>query len=65
MRVLISPNRYNEIHKGNRNFIIIPGHEVVDIEDVTAKNEDYWVVTKYEEPPQLSDTLHPTDVHNV
>jgi endonuclease I len=64
-RILLSPNTYNEIHNDNRNFTIKPGHQVPKIEDVVTKEHEYWIVTKHEEPPQLSDTLHPTDVHNI
>jgi hypothetical protein len=64
-RIILSPNMYNEIHKDSRNFIIVPGHQVDEIEDVTTKDEAYWIVTKHEEPPEKSDTLHPTDVENV
>jgi len=63
-RVLVSLNVYNAIHKNKRNFIIRPGHEVAEIEDVTKKGQEYWVVTKHEAPPESSDTLHVTDVHN-
>lgn len=65
VRIQLSPNTYNEIHQDNRCFIIVPGHQVNEIEDVTAKHGTYWIVTKHEQPPEESDALHPTDVHNA
>jgi len=64
-RIPLSLNDYTEIHKDNRSFTIVPGHQVTKIEDVTVKEPEYWIVTKHEEPPEQSDTLHPTDVHNI
>lgn len=64
-RVRLSLNDYERIHKDNRRFVIVPNHQVAEIEEVTTKEPGYWIVTKHEEPPELSDTLHPTDVHNT
>jgi hypothetical protein len=64
-RIPVSLNDYTEIHNDKRRFTIAPGHQVPKIEEVTAKEPGYWIVTKHEEPPELSDTLHPTDVHNA
>ncbi len=64
-RIQMSLEEYTEIHKDKRRFIIVPGHDVSEIENVTTKKSSYWVVTKYEVPPENSSTLHPTDVHNT
>lgn len=64
-RIQLSLKDYKKIHTNPRRFTIVPGHQVENIEEVTAKEQGYWVVTKYEEPPELSTVLQPTDVQNV
>lgn len=64
-RVIINLHTYNEIHKQNNRFVILPGHEVASVEDVVTKNDKYEVVQKKVEPPESSDTLHPSSLHNV
>src|SRR4051812_2789681 len=36
-RIKITLNDYNEIHTVREHFIVLPGHEVPKIEDVTSK----------------------------
>jgi hypothetical protein len=64
-RIKVTPNDYNKIHKERDTFVIVCGHNVPKIEDVTATGPEYCVVTKHEVPPQSADLLNPTDVHNV
>ncbi len=64
-RIKLSLDDYNAIHSDARRFTILPRHHVPEIENVTAKKRGYWVVTKHEKPPEISDELQPTDVDNV
>lgn len=37
---------YEEVRSGFERFLVIPGHELVDIEDVIERHDDYLVVAK-------------------
>jgi hypothetical protein len=64
-RIKVTPKDYNKIHTARNRFVIVCGHEVSEIEDVTAKTPEYCVVTKHVTPPQSAAALNPTDVTNV
>lgn len=64
-RVPVSPKTYHKIHKDERSFVVVPGHEVVSVERVIAKELGYSVVRKYEVPPALATRLHPTSLDNL
>lgn len=64
-RIKISPNTYDAIHKENDQFIIMPGHEALQVEDVIDKLPDYYIVKKHQQPPRSSHKpLQPTSVDN-
>ena len=63
-RIKISMDEYNTIHKNNKAFVIVPGHEVVEYEHVVSKNRSYYVVEKYVNPPSTATKLNPTDLTN-
>lgn len=52
--ITLSAHRYQELHKGKRQFITIPGHEIPEVERVIMSAPKYNVVEKYSNPP--SDT---------
>jgi hypothetical protein len=64
-RVPITMHEYREIHKNRRQFIIVPGHEVMSVEKVIVEKPDYTVVEKNVQPPEDPDTMHPTSIGNV
>lgn len=45
-RVVISPERYAEIHRDPSQFIVLAGHEVETIESVVDTWRDYLIVRK-------------------
>ena len=48
-RVTIDVEAYVEVRKHPRRFIVRPGHEVPDIEEVVEQTEHYTVVEKPDE----------------
>jgi hypothetical protein len=64
-RVKLSLNDYNKIHQARNTFVIVCGHDVPKIEEVTEKHTEYCVVTKHEEPPRSDGQLNATPVENV
>ena len=63
-RIQLEPSRYNNIHTHRNSFVLIPGHEVTDIEEVVITEKNYVVVNKFIEPPFTITKLHKTDVDN-
>ena len=63
-RVEITLNEYNEIHHSKKRFVILPGHEVSSIEKLVQTENRYYVVEKFEAPPEGPTHLNPTSLQN-
>lgn len=64
-RIKVTLNDYNEVHSVRDRFVIVCGHNVPNIEDVTQEEAEYCVVTKHKDPNQSPGSLNSTDIHNV
>lgn len=60
-RIKLTVSDYVAIHRQSNEFVIVPGHEIAEIEKVTRKESDYYTVQKYFTPPQKPTKLHPKD----
>ncbi|MDB5182783.1 MAG: hypothetical protein JWO47_567 [Candidatus Saccharibacteria bacterium] len=60
-RIKISSSTYAKLHGKNNSFVIIPGHNVKEIERVVLRRPNYEVVEKYIEPSKSVKGLHITD----
>jgi hypothetical protein len=49
--ITLSAQKYEELHKNNRQFIAIPGHEVPEVERIVLRTPKYIVIEKYGDPP--------------
>lgn len=65
IRVPIPLDRYAEIHRNRKRFVIVPGHEVVEVEKVVEHGDEYAVVEKFKNPPDNPGNLKSTDVNNA
>ena len=45
-RIELTPEEYAGVRRQSRQFILAPGHEVLEIEDVVNRNDRYEVVRK-------------------
>jgi hypothetical protein len=52
--LLITPGDYRRI-RDERHFIVLPGHEMPDVETVVARAQNYVVVRKPEEAVQRAE----------
>lgn len=59
-RIQLEAGRYKHIHKNERTFIVLPDHEVIDIERVVRRTKAYTVVEKRMRPPKHVTALKPT-----
>jgi hypothetical protein len=44
--VSLSPVAYGRVHEDPRDFVVLPGHEIPDVEDVVARGTGYLHVRK-------------------
>lgn len=51
-RIIVTFVDYQKIHKARDMFVVKPDHVVYEIEDVTKRTPDYWIVKKHEYPSQ-------------
>jgi hypothetical protein len=52
-RIPISVEEYEEVHKNNKQFIALPGHENKAIEEVIKSRSAFNVIQKYTDPAQV------------
>lgn len=52
-RIQLTAETYEEIHKDNRRFIALPGHENNAIEEVVGQRGDFNIIQKYTDPIEL------------
>jgi hypothetical protein len=55
MHVEISLTEYVRVRRHAHRFIVVPGHEQPDIEQVVERHRDYWVVEKHGEAAAAAD----------
>ncbi|MEO5691238.1 MAG: hypothetical protein ABIQ64_03565 [Candidatus Saccharimonadales bacterium] len=65
LRIDMSLKEYEQIHTDRKQFVVIPGHEIVAVEEVVDSMANYSIVKKVVEAPENPDTLHQTPVFNV
>jgi hypothetical protein len=46
-RITFTPGKYKELHQNSNQFILVPGHEVAEVERVVFRGDSYIVVEKY------------------
>jgi len=64
-RITLCPEEYLEQHRNSSQFIVLPGHNVVEIERIVESHKKYIVVEKFMTPPATSGSLNKTDVNNT
>ncbi len=56
-RIRLSPDTYAAVREDGRQFIVRPGHECLDIEEVVEGNDEYEVVRKRGVAGQVAEQL--------
>ena len=57
-RIHLSKADYERIRSNSAHFGVVPGHEVLDVETVIEKHEDWAIVEK---PSDVADIVESTD----
>ena len=63
-RITMTLDRYDEIHKDRKQFLILPGHQVEPIEDIIETRPEYMVVRKRITPPEVPVKLNRSSIDN-
>lgn len=56
-RIELSVSTYGDIHQNRSRFVVLPGHEVIEVESVIETNDAYTIVEKFLDPPEDPTTL--------
>lgn len=64
-RIVLKPSRHKSLHQNNSQFVVLPGHNIPDIERLVKNTPKYLVVEKYVTPPKKATKLHKTDINNT
>ncbi len=63
-RIGLNTKKYRAIHSNRNQFILLPGHDVPEVERTVRTEEGYVVVEKYLVPDDANPRLSKTDVDN-
>jgi hypothetical protein len=56
--IQLSRAEYEAVRSNPRRFAIVPGHEILDVEDVVERHERYAIIEKHAD---ADDIVKPTD----
>ena len=51
-RIKLTPHEYEKLHKDNKHFVTLVGHEFSEVEKVLSKKDHYQLVEKHFTPPR-------------
>jgi len=58
LRLQLTRSAYEDVRRRGDQFIVAPGHNLPEIEDVVSRSDDYWVVEKHGEAARLAERRH-------
>jgi hypothetical protein len=61
-KILLSAKMYGKQHNDERHFIVLPGHEMSELERVIKKDKRFNIIEKMTEipsPEEVDSALHP------
>jgi hypothetical protein len=64
-RIKLLQSTYDKIHRKRNRFIIVDGHETIEVEKVVERHPTYAVVEKFVTPPEQVPRLHRTAIDNT
>jgi hypothetical protein len=57
--ISLTPREYERIRKDPRHFLVLPGHEVQEVETIVATGDGYVIVEKRDEAGRLAEARDP------
>ena len=65
LRIPMSIDQYEDIHKDRKQFIVKPDHDVASVEEVIEHRSGYSIVKKAVQVPEYPDGFNKTALSNV
>jgi hypothetical protein len=59
--VMLRLSEYERVRQDSHHFVIVPGHEVVDVETVIQHNDRYSVIEKHVETHPITEATDPRE----
>ena len=59
--VELTVREYEEVRSHPRRFVVVPGHEMTDVETVVATRPGYVIVEKLDQAGQVAEQIDPRD----
>ncbi|CAN5166046.1 hypothetical protein BH09PAT3_BH09PAT3_1760 [soil metagenome] len=53
-RIDLTSDEFDSFHVQGKRFVVKPNHEIVAIEKIISRTDDYYIVEKYEDPLKLA-----------
>jgi hypothetical protein len=57
--VSLTPREYERVRRRPRQFVVLPGHQIPDVETVVSASEGFVVVEKRDEAGRLAEASDP------
>jgi hypothetical protein len=59
-RIDLAPEEYQTVRSRSDQFVIVPGHECLDVEEIVAQTDRFDVVRKKGRPAEIARELDPS-----
>ena len=63
-RIRLTKREYEDLHQSSDQFVILPGHNVPEVERIVQNNQSWMVVEKIVTPPSDAEELNKTKLQN-
>lgn len=60
-RISLTPTEYANVRADPQQFVVVPGHEHLDVEEVISRTDEYEIVRKIGIAGEIAELLDPTD----
>lgn len=57
--IQLTPQAYEQVRADPRQFVIVPGHAIPEVEEIVAEGEGFEVVQKHEEEAKIAEQTDP------
>lgn len=57
--VQLTPQRYEQVRADSRQFVIVPGHAIPEVEEIVDEGAGFEVVRKHAEAAEIAERMDP------
>ena len=63
-RIELTSKQYSDLHQNSSQFMVLPGHNIPELERVMQSTDRYMIVEKAMTPPKMAAKLNSTNLHH-